>query len=237
VNPPEELPPLGRGWRWLARAHLVWWPFRLWARLMLGLRIEGRELARDAGPAVYVGNHASHYDVFLMFASLPGFQRGTLVVASWHRMLSMPILGPLLRGIDTVPIDHRKGSDAQRTIALRQLIRHVRAGRSVMIFPEGRRNDALGPFETGAATVAIQGGVPIAPFAIRGAQPLFKQVGWPDRLWGRVTVQFLPRFDPGAISQALAARGAGLEQQLAAVADEMRRRVGAAVDYPADPPL
>jgi 1-acyl-sn-glycerol-3-phosphate acyltransferase len=200
----------------------------------MGLRVRGRANIREEEPAVYVGNHASHYDLFIMLASLPAFQRGKLVVASWHRILEMRLLGPLLRGIDTVPVDPRTGSDAQRTLALRQLVNHVRQGRSVMIFPEGRRNDRLGEFGTGAALVAHQCGVPVAPFAIRGAQPLFKSVGWPDRWFGEVDVEFLPRFDPASVTAGMA--GAPLEEKLAALTHEMRRRVAGAVDYPVDGP-
>jgi 1-acyl-sn-glycerol-3-phosphate acyltransferase len=196
---------------------------------MMRLRVLGREHADEGRPAVYVGNHGSHYDVFIMLAAMRGFQRGRIVVASWHRMLSMPLLGPLMRGLDTVPIDPRAQSGTQRTLALRSLIRHVQAGRSVMIFPEGRRNPELGPFETGAALVALQCNVPLVPFAIRGVQPLFPEIGWPRRLLGRVTVEFLPPFDPAGAAPA----GAGLEESLAAVTAEARRRVAAAVDYPA----
>ena len=52
----------------------------------------------------------------------------------------------------------------------------VRAGESLVIFPEGRlaRAPGLRPFHMGAFVVAAQVGVPVVPVAIRGTREILR---------------------------------------------------------------
>ena len=231
----EEPPPPGWFWRGLARSPLLWLGLRTWSRGLLRVHVEGAENLRPGSPAVYAGNHGSHYDLFILLAVLSGTPRIRVVPASWHKLLTMPVVGPLLRAHGAVPVNHAPEAAAERTVTLRRLLGHLRAGRSVAIWPEGRRNDRLGSFEPGAALLAWQAGVPLVPFTLRGVQPLFKKVGWPDRLTGKVTVVFHAALDPRAIAATVAAQGGDFAAQLAAVTAELRNGVAGALDYPDRP--
>ena len=61
-------------------------------------------------------------------------------------------------------------ADTDRIVAL------VRAGQSLVIFPEGRlaRAPGLRPFHMGAFVIAAETGVPVVPVAIRGTRAILR---------------------------------------------------------------
>jgi 1-acyl-sn-glycerol-3-phosphate acyltransferase len=65
----------------------------------------------------------------------------------------------------------------------------VRAGRSLAVFPEGRRTDdgQLQVFEAGAFKLALRAGVPIVPVTIRGTFAMLPRTSLAPRP-GRVDV-------------------------------------------------
>jgi 1-acyl-sn-glycerol-3-phosphate acyltransferase len=56
----------------------------------------------------------------------------------------------------------------------------ARAGRSLVIFPEGTltRNAGLAPFRAGAFQAAAQAGVPVVPVALRGVRSVLRDGTW-----------------------------------------------------------
>jgi len=65
----------------------------------------------------------------------------------------------------------------------------VKAGRSLAVFPEGRRTDdgQLQAFEPGAFKIALRAGVPIVPVTIRGTFKMLPRTSLAPRP-GRVDV-------------------------------------------------
>ncbi len=117
-------------------------------RFLVGGR--GRWLGAAPVPAqrIYFANHASHLDTMVLWAALPAeLRRATRPVAAadyWgrdrlHRYLALEVL-------DAVLIDRGAGADA-----LIPLADALRAGDSLIVFPEGTRNPAPlpGPFKAG----------------------------------------------------------------------------------------
>ena len=87
------------------------------------------------------------------------------------RYFDVPVAGSLLRAIDAIPVD----LDNPGFGSLGAGIDHLRAGRSVVIMPEGRltsrgeRGDkGIGPLQPGVAVLARRVGVPVVPVAIVG---------------------------------------------------------------------
>ena len=144
-----------------------------WARVLaavgLDIRLDDRSgLAPDAGPLVFVGNHQTALDVVAVLAVIPQAFAFTPKV----ELRTAPVIGAALRHSPSVFIDKR---DARRDVkSLKDAAEQVAAGTSVMIYPEGRRSYSGGllPFERGAFVLAVEAGVPIVPFTLRGVYRL-----------------------------------------------------------------
>ena len=86
-------------------------------------------------------------------------------------------MGPVLRFCGYIPGGNK--TPAAGVLVLRESIRHLRAGRSVLIFPEGTRSPAfeLGPFKWGAFKAACSVGAPIVPVTVSVTPPLMTKAG------------------------------------------------------------
>ena len=127
-------------------------------------RIEGLDRIDPSRPYVFVANHSSFTDVFLV-VRLP-WEMKWLAKKS---IFSIPLLGWQLRAAGDVPIV--RGDKASAREAMAKMRRHLENGVSVILFPEGTRSPdgSLGEFRDGAFRLAIEAGVEIAPLAIVGA--------------------------------------------------------------------
>jgi 1-acyl-sn-glycerol-3-phosphate acyltransferase len=196
--------------RWIQRA------FRAFAALgaRLGLfRIElrgGEQLA--AGPALVVANHPTLLDVVFLVGQLP--QADCVVkVAAWRN----PFLRAVVSRAGYVPNDGGAGLVAR-------CAERLRAGRTLVLFPEGSRSPARGlrPFTRGAARIALASGVALRPVQIR-CEPriLGKDQPW----WGipSQTVQYTLSVGRDVAPAALAQDG--LPEALAArrITEELQR--------------
>jgi 1-acyl-sn-glycerol-3-phosphate acyltransferase len=153
--------------RW---SNLVVHAGRLWGRSLLAaagvrVRLHGLEHARTHDPCIFIANHQSMVDVWVMLTFVPP---NTRFVAK-RELFRIPIFGWALAASGCIPIDRGHRSLAIRS--LRQAGERIRAGRSVVLYPEGSRSrdGRLGPFKKGAFHVAVQAGVPVVPVAITGS--------------------------------------------------------------------
>lgn len=110
----------------------------------------------------------------------------------------------------------------------------LRAGRTVVLFPEGTRSPrrALHPFHRGAAHVALRAGVPLEPVAISCIPGMLGkgQPWWdvPERP-GQFTIRVLDPIDPRATGAAEPSEARAARWLTAALRDQIRRslaRVG-----------
>ena len=105
---------------------------RIVARLFFRFRVIHRERILEEGPVIIASNHQSYFD-----PPLVGICSKRAVYALARKTLfNLPLLGPLLPHINVIPVD-RDGNDMS---ALKTIIRLVRAGNGVMLFPEGTRS-------------------------------------------------------------------------------------------------
>lgn len=183
----------------MAVLSLVLWPFdrtgelqhwcaRWWCRLVAWtifarIHVHGVEHVQNGRPYVYMANHASLIDTPALFAYLPYQFR----IMAKKSLFNVPFMGWHLRTAGHFPIDH--GNPRKIATSLRRVIEGVKHGRSLAVFPEGRRTDdgQLQPFESGAFKIALKAGVPIVPVTIRGTFKMLPRTSLAPRP-GRVDV-------------------------------------------------
>jgi 1-acyl-sn-glycerol-3-phosphate acyltransferase len=83
-------------------------------------------------------------------------------------LFKVPIFGPAMRSVGMIEIqrENRKAAFGAYDVAAER----IRAGNSVVVFPEGTRGHAypLRPFKKGPFVLAIAAGVPIVPIIVHG---------------------------------------------------------------------
>jgi 1-acyl-sn-glycerol-3-phosphate acyltransferase len=166
---------------WFGRR--AWGPWGLW---LAGARTAVERLpALPDGPLVFACNHESALDIWVAFKVLP---RSFRFVAK-QELFRIPVFGAYLRLGGHVPVD--RGNRARAVQSLRHAGEAVRAGTSLVFFPEGTRSKdgRVHPFKKGPFVVAMEAGVPVVPVAISGS--------------GRVTPKEAIAVVPGTIRVAV----------------------------------
>jgi len=145
---------------------------------------------RERVPRVVVANHPTLIDVVVLTSLMP--QADCIVSGAWARN---PFLRRLVKQAGYVCNDGGPG-------LVKSCVARLRAGRSVLIFPEGTRSPVggLGPFRPGAALIALKSGREVLPVRIT-CEPssLTKGRSWYDvpdatlRFRVRVDEPFPPR--------------------------------------------
>ena len=120
---------------------------------------EGLELIPRGQPVMYVSNHSSMFDIWALFATLPGSVR----FVAKQELFRIPLLGGAMRAVGHIPIDRaaRKAAFA----AYDEAARTIHRGFSAVVFPEGTRSRTgeLLPFKNAPFALAIAAQVPIVP--------------------------------------------------------------------------
>jgi len=186
-------------------ARAQWCIHRTYAALLafmsrLGLsriRYEGFERLRTPGPHLVVANHPSLIDFGIVIAQLP--QADCIVAEAWARSFW---LGRIARAAGYI-VNSRGAAVVDECVA------RLRAGRTVLLFPEGTRSprEGLWPFRRGAAHVALRSGCDLELVTIQCDPPaLLKGQPWwdvPDR-----RIEYLARAEPPVRAKDRAWEGA-----------------------------
>ncbi len=129
------------------------------------LRVFGAELLlvgqrRHLGGALVVANHQSALDIAVMLYLFEG------VLVSRHDVADWPLLGRLAKHGDTIFVDREDRRSG--ALALREIRRRAKEGRTVVAFPEGRTfpGDSVHEFHPGAFAAVASLGVPIIPVGL-----------------------------------------------------------------------
>lgn len=146
----------------------------------LGTRAAGVTLAVAGGehlalrPALFVFNHQSGADPFLLCALL----RGDFVGIAKAEIRRNPLLGPAFAFAGTVFVD--RGDRAQSVAALAPAVETLRSGLGILIAPEGTRSRdvMVGPFKKGGFWIAMAARAPIVPIVLHNARDVLPRDGW-----------------------------------------------------------
>jgi 1-acyl-sn-glycerol-3-phosphate acyltransferase len=140
---------------------------KLLARLIFSMRVVNQERMIESGPLLIAVNHSSFFD-----PPLAGIcsKRGVYYLAR-KTLLKWPFFGPLFPEMNVIPVE-RDGNDMS---ALREVIKKVKDGNAVLLFPEGTRSldGHLQPARAGIGLVIAKTGAPVLPMRIFGAYEAF----------------------------------------------------------------
>lgn len=146
-----------RAMRWLSSV-MVW----LFCRIVgVELRITGRENLPDGGAALVAAKHQSAFDTLVWFTLLPD-----VAYVMKRELFSIPFYGWYSRRAPMIGVDRAGGGKALRQM-MRDAQELARAGRQIVIFPEGTRT-APGqrvPYQPGVVALASALKLPVIPVA------------------------------------------------------------------------
>lgn len=169
--------PLGFLMRWLfGNRDFIYPPGKFGARLYLraaGARVHatGHENVDPNKSYVFVANHQSNLDPPLIICYI---QRNPGWIAK-QELFRVPLLGQGIQLVNAIPIDR---SNRESAIAsTKRAAEVVRAGRSVVAFPEGTRtvDGRLKEFKKGVFYMAIEAGVPVVPIVVNDTKLVMRK--------------------------------------------------------------
>ena len=149
---------------------------RLLAKVLFRFRILHREKMIRTGPVILAMNHQSYLD-----PPLAGNTSDRPIYFMAKRsLLDVPVLRWLLPKLNVIPVD-QEGIDRS---ALKTVIRMLKAGEGVLIFPEGSRtlDGNLLPALPGLGLIIAKTLAPVVPMRIFGAHEALPRGGGKLRL-------------------------------------------------------
>ena len=143
----------GKAWGWLS--------LKLF---LLPVKVEGRENLKEGESYVFVSNHQSMFDIFLIFGHL-GRQFKWMMK---HQLRKMPFIGFACARSHQIFVDKRGPSKIKKTYDEARKI--LQGGMSLSVFPEGARTFTghMGVFRRGAFMLADDLQLPVVPMTING---------------------------------------------------------------------
>ena len=121
----------------------------------------------ESGPVILAANHQSYFDPPLVGIC----SKRDVYYLARKTLLNVPYLGALLPYINVIPVD-RDGNDMS---ALKKIIRLIKAGNGVVLFPEGTRSldGKLQSGKGGIGLIIAKSKAPVQPIRIFGSFEAF----------------------------------------------------------------
>jgi 1-acyl-sn-glycerol-3-phosphate acyltransferase len=142
---------------------MLWSKIACWLALC-PVEVQGRENLVEKQSSVFVSNHQSAFDIFLIYGYLAVPVKWMMKVG----LLKIPLVGAACRAAGFVFVDNSTPQAAKRSIA--EAERRLKDGASLVAFPEGSRskNGKMGRFRKGAFQVAVEQHLPVVPVSLNG---------------------------------------------------------------------
>ena len=145
---------LGRLWNWVV------------AKCMgISFAIKGAEKMVPGTSYIITPNHQSFADIVALFVSIPAPFRWVIK----REILNIPVFGRAIAATGAICLDRANRESAVQS--LREGVKRLAGGWSVVIYPEGTRtaDGLLHSFKKGAFMMAVQTGISILPITCNGA--------------------------------------------------------------------
>lgn len=123
-------------------------------------------ITRSPGPVVFVANHMSTLETFVLPCIIQPVKPVAFVVKS--SLLTAPVFGHVMSSRNPVAVDRKNPREDLRTV-LEEGSSKLRSGISIIIFPQSTRSVELRPegFNSLGVKLAAKAGVPVVPVALK----------------------------------------------------------------------
>ena len=137
-------------------------------------KVRGRLPDKKNGPYLYLFNHGSIFDPFMIIGAVPHYITG---VGS-KEQFTWPVWGSIAKKYGLISIERKKIDSAVKSLSA--LEDAINKGVSAAIAPEGTRtvSGKLNEFKKGPFHVALNTGVTIIPVALKGAYNAQNKNDW-----------------------------------------------------------
>ena len=153
-------------WRNAEFVHKVqqFWSRSFFWLMFLPVSVDGIEHIKPGQSYVFVSNHQSMFDVWLVYGWLP-------VIFKWlmkAELRKVPFVGTGCKAAGHTFVERRNAKAAMES--LREVERQLVDGVCTVIFPEGTRctDGEVGRFKRGAFQIALDLGLPVIPLSLSG---------------------------------------------------------------------
>lgn len=141
-------------------------------KLFFPTRVCGMENINEKA-CIAVCNHYSGWDIPVVGANVPG----KLNFLSKKELFKHKPAAFIFKKLGAIPVDRQNVSPA----TIKEVIKRLKAGKRLMLFPEGTRNrsgsDEMAVIKNGAAMFAIMANVPVVPMQLlKKPRPFRKNV-------------------------------------------------------------
>lgn len=145
--------------------------FKLLARAFFNHRVIGKENLGLPGGALIAANHASFVDPPFIGIALDE----QIHYLARKSLFDHPIAGAILRSWNSIPVDQSRPD----MTSLKIVIRRLREGHKVLVFPEGERSfdGKLLPGLPGIGLIVAKSGVPVIPVRLFGTHDALPRNG------------------------------------------------------------
>ena len=154
----------------LPNSKLSYYPARWWGRVICRLcfvqvRVVGRQLLHPEQSYVFVLNHQSIFDIFVVYGWLPCIFKWMMKA----ELRKIPLVGKACESAGHIFINRSSPIAAKQS--LKRAESQLRNGVSLVIFPEGTRTytGEVGKFKRGAFQIAADLSLPVVPVTLRGS--------------------------------------------------------------------
>ncbi len=146
---------------------LMRWYYRF---LLCPIKVTGLENIKKEKTLIFTPNHGSYIDSPVLMGILPA----DIAIVGKGELRTTPLIKTIIRKLGYLTVD--RWDFSKSTDDAEKITQTLKAGRSVMIFPEGTFTYATGvrPFKLGAFKVAVDANVPICPIGIKGTRGIMR---------------------------------------------------------------
>ncbi len=131
------------------------------------LHITGlNHLHQIKGPVVFIGNHMSTLETFLLPHLIEPIVPHTFVVK--RKLLTTPLFGAIMASRQPIAVDRQNPKEDLKTV-LEEGTAKLQQGMSLVIFPQSTRSERFRPehFNSLGVKLAKKAGVPVIPVALK----------------------------------------------------------------------